>query len=177
MTATPRLHLSGTADHTDPPAPVTDAEIGALVELAGSLGARAVAIGHGRHETACENGERFARAWQRTGGSVLARVSWPEDAASWLRQAKRLTTPAPDLWALGGAASGLAQMVRRLSWSTSWSPHRTIGIGNTISRAHRLAGAGLLDGMRGAHPDGQIWQITAGQMRNLRLATMDRSTR
>lgn len=177
MTATPRLPLSRTADHTDPPARVTDAEIGALVELAGNLGAGAVAIGHGRQKTARENGERFARAWQRTGGSVLARVSWPEDAASWLRQAKQLTTPMPDVWALGGAASGLAQMVRRLSWSTSWSPHRAIGIGNTIFQAHRLAGAGVLEGMRGAHPDGQIWQITAGQMPNLDLAAMDRSTR
>jgi hypothetical protein len=170
MTATPRLPLSCTPDHTDPPAPVTDAEIGALVELAGNLGARAVAIGHGRHKTACENGERFAWAWQRTGGSVLACVSWPEDAASWLRQARQLTTPTPDLWALGGAALGLAQMVRRLSWSTSWSPHRAIGIGNTISEALRLAGASVLEGMRGAHPDGQIWQITAGQMLNLYLA-------
>lgn len=88
MTTTPRLPTWFTADHTEPPAPATEAEIRALVDLAGRLGARTVMIGHGRHKTAYENSDRFEQAWVRTGGSVLGHVSWPEQGASWLRDRK-----------------------------------------------------------------------------------------
>lgn len=177
MTHSPRLStplaIRGTL-----PEPATDAEVDALINLAHHLDARSVVIGHGRDDVSRQNAARFLARWEAGGGAVLVRVSWPEEAASWLRQARRLTGPEPDLWVLGGAAAGLAQVTRRLAWSTAWEPRRTLALGSsTVHGTLRLAGARLLEGMHGAHPDGAFWQIRDDAMECLHPAEIERSIR
>lgn len=178
MTITPRLPLSS-ATHSDVlPEPLSETEIETLVDLASRLGARTLMIGHGRDNAACGNAERFGHAWAVSDGIVLGQVSWPEDAASWLRQARQLTTPEPDLWVLGGAAAGLAQMMRRLAWSTSWRPQRTLALGaTTITATARLAGPRVVNGTRGVHPDGGLWEVLDGKMALLHPAAIERRGR
>lgn len=177
MSRSPRMCLPAASPDTAPE-PATDAEIDALISLAHRLGARTIAIGHGRDNISCANAARCAHRWEADGGAVLAQVSWPEAAASWLRQARRLTGPDPDLWVLGGAAAGLAQMTRRLAFSTRWEPRRTLALGaSTVPETMRLAGARVLEGMRGAYPDGALWQIRDDNMEHLHPAEIERSTR
>lgn len=148
-------------------------EVDALVDLAHRLDARTVVIGHGRDDVSRQNAARFATRWEARCGAVLVRVSWPEEAASWLRQARRLTSPEPDLW-----VAGLAQVTRRLAWSTLWQPCRTLALGSsTVHETLRLAGARVLEGMRGAHPYGALWQIRDDDMQALHFAEIERSIR
>lgn len=175
MTHSPRLSMPATA-HTRAPDPTTDVELGALTELTHRLGARTVVVGHGRDDASCASAARFARHWEGDDRVVLEQVSWPEEAASWLRQARRLVDPEPDLWILGGAAAGLAQMTRRLAWSTPWEPRRTLALGsNSVHEAMRLAGAGVLEGLRGAHPDGTLWCARGGHLEPMHPAEVERS--
>jgi hypothetical protein len=127
--------------------PCTDAEIEAVVKLVGD--ARHVVIGTSADPVSRANGERIAEAW---GGLILATVTWPETAASWLRQARRFADPDPDVWVVTAAPGGWLGMARRLALSTSWSPHRTV-----VTAA--LAAAPKLPGLRGARPDGTTWQV------------------
>ncbi|WP_250906277.1 Ada metal-binding domain-containing protein [Nonomuraea sp. NEAU-A123] len=94
--------------------------------------------------------------WQ---GTVLAVVDWPEEAASWLRQARRFAAGPPDAWVVAGAPLGWARMSERLRQSTDWDPGRTFGFAST-AQAVALAAPGTLEGMRGADTDGTTWQIT-----------------
>ncbi|MFJ7214843.1 hypothetical protein [Amycolatopsis sp. NPDC098790] len=120
---------------------MTDAELEALVKLIGP--ARHIVIG--TDTTSRAHGHRIAEAW---GGLVLATVTWPETAASWLRQARRFAAPDPDVWVVSATPAGWAGMSRRLELSTGWSPHRTV------------ATAKLADvpGLRGARTDGTTWE-------------------
>jgi hypothetical protein len=99
--------------------------------------------------------EAFVRAW---GGTVLAVVDWPEEAASWLRQARRFAAGPPDAWVVAGAPLGWARMSTRLRRSTDWAPKRTFGFAST-ARAVALAEPGTLEGMRGADEDGGVWRL------------------
>ncbi|HUR05017.1 MAG TPA: Ada metal-binding domain-containing protein [Nonomuraea sp.] len=150
-------------------------------ELTGLLGLLAAArphvetvvIGHGRD--AGPSAEAFANAWksgawkgaQEGGlwdgdtwqGTVLAVVDWPEEAASWLRQARRFAAGPPDAWVVAGAPLGWARMSERLRQSTDWDPARTFGFAPT-AQAVALAAPGTLEGMRGADTDGTTWRIT-----------------
>jgi hypothetical protein len=122
---------------------MTPLELAALLGLIG--GSRHIVIGT---DTASRpDADRIAAAWD---GPVLATVTWPETAASWLRQARRFAAPEPDLWVVSATPAGWAGMSRRLLRSTSWSPHRTIA-------AAALAGFPL-PGLRGAHADGTTWE-------------------
>ncbi|MFB7945943.1 hypothetical protein ACFC6L_13585 [Kitasatospora phosalacinea] len=148
-----------------PPPAHTDAELARLVALV--AGARppveTVAVGHGRDEASRAAAHAFAEAWQPAHGTVLAVVDWPEDAASWLRPARRLTTGAPDAWVVTGAAQGWAQLSRRLRHSTDWRPDRTFAfapLGNPA--VVELAGPDTLDGLRGASADGGSWYVDSG---------------
>lgn len=123
------------------------------MELVRAQRARTVVIGHGRDGGPAA--EAFARAWA---GTVLAVVGWPEQAASWLRQARRFTAGEPDAWVVAGAPHGWAGMSERLRRSTEWDPARTYGFAAT-ARAVALAPPGTLEGMRGADHDGNAWQI------------------
>ena len=178
MSRSPRLTMPQTLHDDAQAQPATGSEIDALIELAQRLGAQSVAIGHGRDDVSCTNAARFSRQWKESGGSVLVEVSWPEEAASWLRQARKLVTLEPDMWVLGGAAVGLAQMTRRLAWSTPWQPARTLALGSsTVHETVRLAGARVLEGMCGAHPGGVLWQIRDDGMENLNSTEIERNIR
>ncbi|MFI0354867.1 hypothetical protein [Actinomadura sp. 9N407] len=108
---------------------MTPPEPHAPEELVALLGAaRTVAVGHGRDAASTAAAKAFVQAWEASGGEVLAVVSWPERAASWLRQARRLTERAPDAWVVAGAEPGWTRMSRRLRESTDWDPERTFGL-------------------------------------------------
>jgi hypothetical protein len=96
---------------------------------------------------------------------VLDVVTWPEEAASWLRQATRFAAANPDLWVMAGPPGGWAQMTRRLLWSTSWEPGRTIAFAALgTERAVGLVGAGNLPGLTGATAWGGTWAVRDGQL-------------
>jgi len=130
MTLSPRL----------PPSPGCDpagrgpgaAELSRMTELALRRGARSVAIGRGRSAAAAAAVTAFARRWEASGATVLLVVTWPEEAASWLRQAARFAAADPDLWIVAGAPRGWAQMTRRLLWSTPWQPGRTLAFASPL---------------------------------------------
>ena len=163
MTASPLLPpgVAGGTAETE----ATDAELSRMTELALSRGARAIAVGRGNSPAATRAAADFARRFQATGGSIVCTVSWPESAASWLRQATRFAAADPDLWVMAGPATGWAQMTRRLLWSTPWRPERTIAFA-AIGTRHvtGLVGAHNLTGLTGATADGGTWQISDGML-------------
>ena len=176
MTETPRLP-SGLARHTvmETETEATEAELDRMLRLALQRNARTVAIGHGRSSAAARSARRFARSWEASARAVLCVVTWPEDAASWLRQATRFAEANPDLWVMAGPQGGWAQMTRRLLWSTPWQPERTIafaGIGT--EGAIGLVGAVNLPGLTGATTSGGTWVVRDGQLQN---AVQDAETR
>ncbi|MFE7354977.1 hypothetical protein ACFU8Q_17705 [Streptomyces sp. NPDC057543] len=151
----------------DSPAPDahTDAELAALIGLltAPRSRIRSVAVGHGRDADSRTTAQAFVRAWQSLPRDVLAVVDWPEDAASWLRPARRLTAQAPDAWVLAGAPLGVAQLVRRLRHSTDWDPARTFGFASLATpRLVELAGGDTVHGLRGACAAGGTWDMRHG---------------
>jgi hypothetical protein len=123
---------------------MTTAELEALLALIGN--ARHIVIGTAAALRA--DGDRIAEAWD---GPVLARVAWPETAASWLRPARRFAAPDPDVWVVSATPAGWAGMTRRLLVSTSWSPHRTVVTAT-------LAGSDV-PGLRGVRADGSTWEV------------------
>jgi hypothetical protein len=134
-----------------------------MTELALSRGARSIAIGRGRSHAATGAADGFARRWQATGGTVIRVVTWPESAASWLRQATRFAAADPDLWVMTGPATGWAQMARQLLWSTPWRPERTIAFAAIGAEpVIGLVGAHTLAGLAGATADGGTWQVGHG---------------
>jgi hypothetical protein len=124
---------------------MTDAELDALVNLIGR--ARHIVLGTAADPVSRADGERIAAAW---GGLVLATVTWPETAASWLRPARRFAAPDPDVWVVAATPAGWAGMTRRLQTATPWRPHRTV-----VTAA--LADF-RLPGVRGARADGTTWE-------------------
>jgi hypothetical protein len=172
MTSSPRLP-AGLACDTAESGP-TDAELSRMTELALCRGARRVAVGRGRSAAAARAVTAFARRWEANGGTVLDVVTWPEEAASWLRQATRFAAADPDLWVMTGAPRGWAQMTRRLLWSTPWQPGRTLAFAALGSqRAVALVGAHNLHGLAGATADGGTWTVCNG---NLQVAPRGRDT-
>ena len=165
MTASPLLPpgMAGRIAETE----ATAAELSRMAELALSRGARSIAIGRGNSPVATRAADDFARRFQATGGIIICTVTWPESAASWLRQATRFAAADPDLWVMAGPATGWAQMTRRLLWSTPWRPERTlafaaIGTGRVIG----LVGVHNLPGLTGATADGGTWQVSHGFLRS-----------
>ncbi len=151
------------------PAAPTDAELAAVLALlTAPPGVRrprvdAVVVGHSRDAVSVAAARAFAEAWRAAGRQVWATVDWPEEAASWLRFANRLTAPEPDAWVIAAAPRGWARMSRRLRHSTGWDPARTVGFAALgDSRLAALTGPGTLDGMRGATADGHTWLIDRG---------------
>ncbi|WP_370122915.1 hypothetical protein [Streptacidiphilus sp. MAP12-33] len=122
-----------------------------------------VAIGHSRDDASRAAAVAFADAWRARGNTVLAVVDWPEQAASWLRPARRLTAGEPDALVVAAAPLGWVQLARRLRHSTLWRPDRTFGFASLAEPvAAALAGPGVLDGVRGAGADGGVWRIERG---------------
>jgi hypothetical protein len=163
MSQTPRLPTWAAPDRGAIEA--TSAELDRMAELAVRRGAHFAAIGRGRCAAAARTAEHFARRWEAAGRVVLDVVTWPEDAASWLRQATRLANADPDVWIMTGAPRGWAQMTRRLLWSTRWRPERTIvSAALGTERAIGLVGASNLEGLAGATAAGGTWTIAGGRL-------------
>ena len=159
----PRLK-DGPIEQAADPLPAAS-ELDRILELALRRGAHTVTIGHGRSAAAVAAADAFARRWEAGGRIVLAVVTWPEDAASWLRQATRFAAADPDLWIMAGPVRGWAQMTRRLLWSTSWQPERTIAFAALgTEHAIGLVGAANLPGLAGATGDGGTWTVRDGQL-------------
>ena len=109
-----------------------DAEVAGVVRLLLARDARLIAIGHGRDDASAATADAFALAWEAAGGELAARVDWAPAGASWLRQARRLTSGQPDAWVIADTAEGFAPMARRLRASTDWDPGRTVFIGRLV---------------------------------------------
>ncbi|MGV9316576.1 hypothetical protein ACWDR0_30985 [Streptomyces sp. NPDC003691] len=140
---------------------ITCHELAALIELALARGTRSIAVGSGRTPAALAAAATITRTWRACGGTVADTVTWPETAASWLRQARRFAAAPAGLWVMTGPETGWAQMTRRLLWSTSWRPDRTLATA-ALARPATLAliGADRLRGMTGADAGGAVWRIT-----------------
>jgi hypothetical protein len=123
----------------------------------------AISVGHARDDASRLAANAIVRTWTDHGGEVLSVVDWPEEAASWLRQARRLAAGAPDAWVVAGSPLGWAQMGRRLRHSTDWDPERTIAVSSLADvRLIEVAGLDTFEGLRGALPDGGTWRIRNG---------------
>jgi hypothetical protein len=165
MTTSPRLPAGLVRHAAGPEAEVAEAELNRVAELALRRDARTVTIGRGRSAAAAGAAAAFARRFQDQGRIVLDIVTWPEEAASWLRQATRFAAADPDLWVMAGPPGGWAQMTRRLLWSTAWEPGRTIAFAALGTEgAVGLVGADNLSGLTGATAHGGTWAVRDGQL-------------
>lgn len=139
----------------------TRAEITTVIAPARARRARTLVIGSGRTPNALATARLIDAAWNGTGGITLATITWPETAASWLRQATRFVAPAPDLWVMTGPVTGWAQMTRRLRWSNPWPPTHTLATAALSDpRTLTLVGLPHLNGLTGAAADGTTWRVT-----------------
>ncbi|GAA2826216.1 hypothetical protein [Kribbella solani] len=139
-------------------------ESAALVELARGRQARTIAIGFGRDAGVRDTVRVLADGWEAQGGEAVLELSWPEVAASWLRQATRFAAADPDLWIMFGPPLGWAQMTRRLLWSTPWDPARTLLSGALSDRrVLDLVGLHNLSGIAGVTRDGSRWELGGGR--------------
>ncbi|HZX01457.1 hypothetical protein [Kribbella sp.] len=137
---------------------VGEREVSALVELAWGRGARVVAVGAGREGGAVDGVRAVVEAWEAVGGEVALELSWPERAASWLRQARRFAAADAEVWIMLGPPLGWAQMTRRLLWSTPWNPARTLLAGEISDPSVlNLVGLHNLPGIAGVTRDGTPW--------------------
>jgi DNA oxidative demethylase len=150
----------------------SDRELGVVLVQLERLGARLVAVGHGRDPRSRRAAELFVAAW--TAGldpdgdprEVAEVVDWPVDAASWLRPARRLTETAVDGWVIADQGPGWKRMSARLRESTDWDPARTVAFAGLDSPAIVAAAEpGALDGMLGATAEGGLWFIEGSTLR------------
>lgn len=123
--------------------------ITAGIQVLREAGAEVLTIGHGRDAAARNLALAFGEAWEAGCGQILAIVDWPEEAASWLRQAQRFAAGPPDVWLVVSPALGWEQMRRRLLASTVWDPDRTFSMASGSSARPVLSGPER-PGMRGA---------------------------
>ncbi|MEU0504383.1 hypothetical protein [Nocardia sp. NPDC005998] len=163
----PETPLLRRAPRTDADTEVeVEVEVDAIIALASARGARTLTLGSGRTPTALATMAAVATGWERGGGRIVDHVTWPESAASWLRQARRFTATTPDLWIMTGPRLGWAQMTRRLLWSTTWTPHDTLVTAAIADPAAlELVGTAHLDGLTGIDGDGSAWCVADGQLR------------
>jgi hypothetical protein len=141
----------------------TQAELAAVLRLLAALRPRigSINIGSSRDPISLATAVAVQEAWTSAGGQVLDVVDWPDDAASWLRQARRFTVHEPDAWVVTGSIWGWVQMGRRLAYSTDWDPARTVATASLADATLIAAGGiGTFDGLRGVHRDGRSWHIT-----------------
>src|SRR4051812_39956353 len=98
-------------------------ELDAILAMLARRGAVLVNVGHGRDEDSRRQAATFVDAWD---GEIGVVVSWPAEAASWLRPARRFAAGAPDAWVVADTATGWAGFGRRLAENPSWEPARTV---------------------------------------------------
>jgi hypothetical protein len=151
----------------------TERELGVVLAQLERLGARLVAVGHGRDPRSRRAAQLFVAAWTAgldpDGGDpreVAEVVDWPADAASWLRPARRLTETAEDAWVIADQLPAWTRMSGRLRESTDWDPARTVAFAGIDSPATVAAAEpGALDGMVGATVEGDLWFVEGSKVR------------
>jgi hypothetical protein len=161
----PLVHRPTAPNDQQVPVPHTSAELETIMGLLTERRSRVctISVGHARDDASRSAANAIIRAWTVHGGDVLGLVDWPEDAASWLRQATRLAVGALDAWVVAGSPLAWAQMGRRLRCSTDWDPERTIAFSSLADiQLIELAGPDVFKGLRGAMPDGGTWRIGGG---------------
>lgn len=129
-----------------------------------------ISVGHGRQESARHEAVQLIETWQLltdwikpSGGIVIQVVDWPEEAASWLRQAKRFAAGNPDVWVVLGSFLSWQQMCKRLAHELNWKPERCFGLFSAMEEPIIETGNyTIMEGMRGLHPDGSRWQVING---------------
>jgi len=138
----------------------SEAEVAAITRLAAGREATRLAIGSGRTDSDLRTVDNLTAGWEARGGEVVSTVSWPDVAASWLRQATRFAAADADLWIMTGSPLGWAQMTRRLLWSTEWRPADTI-LTSSLARPEVLGLVGLadLDGITCISGSGEAWKV------------------
>ena len=87
------------------------------------MDATLVAVGHGRDPDCVAAARAFVEQWD---GQIAVVVDWPPTAASWLRQAEKLTAADPDAWAIADTPAGWEPVAKRLRATTRWDPMRTV---------------------------------------------------
>jgi hypothetical protein len=142
-----------------PPAHHTDAELHRLLRLLRAARIRTITIGHGRHCTSIAAAAAINAAWTGPGESVEQIVSWPQDAASWLRPARRIAAGDCDAWVIADTPVGFAQLSRRLAHERRWSPPQTFGFASLAGPDLITLTGTLLSGMTGATSTGGFWFI------------------
>jgi hypothetical protein len=177
--ASPRIPARWLARYpraSQPPAAHTAAELARLLQLLRAARAATIAIGHGRDPASAAAARALAAEWTGTGGTVLDVISYPADAASWLRPARRLARGQPDAWVIADNPAGCAQLSRRLAGQPGWTAARTLGFASVATTdltplaspatadLISLAGPGLLDGMTGATAAGGTWRIDGDRL-------------
>jgi hypothetical protein len=142
-----------------------DAELSTVLALVKDKAAALVNIGHGRDSTSILRAEAFTAAWQELGGQIGTVVSWPAQAASWLRQARRFAAGPPDVWVVADLAANWAGIANRLA-AQGWSARRTVAFaGLADPTLPDLVGVDVAEGLCGGHADGTEWTIFDGRLR------------
>lgn len=142
-----------------------DAELNGVLRLVSQQHPLLVNVGHGRSAASADRARAFVEAWEDVGGHVGAVVSWPEEAASWLRPACRLVAGHPDLWVVADEPEGWKGMGPRLVATGVWRPGRTVAFaGLAVPDLPALAGEEATEGMRGARADGKLWLVYDGRL-------------
>jgi hypothetical protein len=135
-------------------------ELDAILAVLARRRAGLVNVGHGRDEDSRRRATSFLDAWE---GEVGVVVSWPSDAASWLRPARRFAAGAPDAWVVADTAAGWAGFGRRLAETVSWEPGRTVAFAGLADPSLPLVvGRAATDGVCGAFADGGLWRFAGG---------------
>lgn len=160
-------HSTAPGYHAPPrdggPAVHTPAELGRLLELLTESGARTISIGHGRHPASLSAAQAIAGRWSDAGHTVLAFISYPAQAASWLRAATRIASPNPDAYVIADTAPGFANLAGRLAAQPNWTASRTFySTGIDGRQLLDLVGPTTLDEMTGVCTAGHSWRILSG---------------
>jgi len=150
----------------------SEVELATVIGQLERLGARIVAVGHGRDPGSRRAAGLFTAAW--TAGldadgvhrEVADVVDWPHEAASWLKPARRLTATAVDAWVIADTPPGWARMSERLRHSTDWDPRRTVAFSGLDSTGILAdVGPDALDGLVGARAAGGLWFVEGPALR------------
>jgi hypothetical protein len=115
------------------PAHHTDAELRRLLRLLRAARVRTITIGHGRHCTSIAAAAAINAEWTGPDEHVEQIVSWPQEAASWLRPARRIVAGECDAWVIADTPAGFAQLSRRLAHEKRWSAPHTFGFASLAS--------------------------------------------
>ncbi len=128
-----------------------------------------ISIGHERNGASYAIVEELVKSWQSTqtwvrveGGFIIRQVDWPQTAASWLAQAKKLNKDRPDaLVIISSVSSGIA-VLKRLADQKTWSASRTFCLFNDIETLLRhTIDLVVYEGLKCMAGDGTRWMINS----------------